>query len=288
MGVGLLVGRCALVGQTTAQARRDLAVGEPGATDASAGLLVPDLPDPVRLELGRLEERADRALGPGDLLGRLGELALGLGPRLGRERLGGGLRVADQLVGVLAQRLGLRRRLRAEDVDVVGGLLAKSGDLGVGGSQELSCPGVRLGGPGLDQVAGLGVLLVGVGPGRRDESLGPLPGLGAEPFGGGQHLVLGRLGRLEPCRGRGLRLGQDLVVVGLGGLHERRAWSPASATICCASPELSSRSRWASDRSRLASAWSRAASSWSSRASSARDAKSSSARACSSSATRWA
>ena len=71
-----------LVLETLSCAAGELPEHQPGTAYDVAGVVVPDVPDAVGLEVGRGEQRLHRGLGPGRLLGRRDELPLRL--RLGR------------------------------------------------------------------------------------------------------------------------------------------------------------------------------------------------------------
>jgi hypothetical protein len=116
------------------------------------------------------------------------------------------LRLGDRLV---ADRLRLALGVRTQRRH----LLLRLGD------QALGCRR-RLGRARLQEVAGLGVLLVGPRLSAREQRLGLLVCLVAQRLRGGHRLVVGPLTLRDEVGGGTLCLGHDLVVVGLCGLHQ--------------------------------------------------------------------
>ncbi len=206
--------------ELAAQPAGDVAQGEPGTAYPVAGLAVCDLPQAIGLQVGGRQERPHRLLGPGRLLSRRVELTprlvlrgrhdlLGPGPGVGQDLVGrlphlvavdgGGLPCGPGfLLGLLEERAGLRLRRRQQRL--AAGLC-----------------GVDAGG---HQVARLGVVLVGACLGSSDPRIGLLLRFGAQPVGALVGLALVLLRPAESLGGDALGLRDDLVVVGLSGLHQ--------------------------------------------------------------------
>ena len=219
--VRLALGGVGLFGELEAQPAGDVAEVDAGTAYVVAGLPMTLLPDPVGLELRGLQQGTDRALRPGRLLRSCRQLPLGLLMGCRGELRGTGVRLGEHLLGLLPHRLRLGRRGFARGPDVVLRLLAMRRGLGGRSREQLLALGLCLGHPGLDEVAGPGVVLVGPGTGGADQPLGILLSLGPDPCGRAAGFALGLLGRQEASGGGGLGLGQDLVVMGLCRLHEQ-------------------------------------------------------------------
>jgi hypothetical protein len=209
-----------LLGEPVPQPLGDASEGQTHAAYPIAGVAVTEAAHSVGLEVGCRQQGADGLLGPGGLLGGRRQLALGLrlgaveelgSPRLGR---------VQHLLGLVTHRVGIGSRTVARGPGRVGGIDVQRGDLVVRRRQHLVTLGLGLRHAGLDQVARLGVLLVGPGVGRRRDRVRLLLGLAPEPLRLLVRLAQGLLGCLEPGGRRALGLGHDLVVVGLGGLHQ--------------------------------------------------------------------
>ena len=207
-------------GELLAQAGRDVTHAEAGTAYAVSGLAMPELAQAVGLEVGRLQQRPHGLLGPGRLLGGHRELAPRLVLGRGRDLLGPGAGRGQHLLGRLSHLVGVGVGGLARRAGLLLGLLAQRGGLGLCGRQQRLAARLCLGDPGRDEVAGLGVLLVGAGPGRRHPRVRLLLRLRAHPVGLDVRLVLALLGGLEPLGGRALGLGDDLVVVRLRRLHQ--------------------------------------------------------------------
>jgi hypothetical protein len=178
---------------------------------------VPAEPDPVRLEVSRLEQGLDGALRPGCLRRGLRELSLRLLPRLGHPRVRLGLGVRPNLLGVAPQGSGL----------AVGGL---PGVLGLGISlaadplrlggrlrQQLAGPGLRLRRTSFDEVRGVRLLLLGDRPGGGGQGVGLAARLSEHGAGRVAGLLDGLVGRCDPLGVLTLGVVEDLRAVRLGG-----------------------------------------------------------------------
>ena len=187
---------------------------------AVARLAMPELTQSVGLEVGRLQQRSHGLLGPGRLLGRHLQLTPSLFLGCGRDLFGPGAGGGQHLVGRLAHLVGVGVGGLAGRAGLLLGLLAEGGGLGLRGSQQRLAASLCFGHPGRDEVARLGVLLVGAGTGRGHPRVRLLLRLRHHPVGLGERLEVLLLGGLDPLGGRTLGLGNDLVVVRLRRLHE--------------------------------------------------------------------
>jgi len=185
-----------------------------------ARVAVADLPDAVGFEVGGREQGLHGLLRPRRLLGSGRQLPLGL--RLGRRDmlLGPAARLLEELLGPHAHGLGVGGGRLAESLDLGIGLGAQGLRLVGRGGQQLLGRGLRLRGPGLDQVAGLGVLPVGSGARARQQCLGLMLCLVPDGLRGGQGLLVGALPGSHALGRGALRLGHDLVVMGLCRVHQ--------------------------------------------------------------------
>jgi hypothetical protein len=227
--LGLVPGVVPLLAQPVAQPAGDVEQALARTAYDRGGVAVGQLTDAVGLGVGGGQQRLDRLLGPGRLLGRGAQLALGLGLGRGEALESTGVRLAQDLLGLRLRRRGVGVGGRSGGIGVGLGAGPQGGGLVLGRGDHLLGDGGRLGGARLDQVAGLGVLLVGTCLGAGEHGLRVLLRLLAGRLGGGQRVVVPPLPRARAFARGLLGLGHDLVVMARRGLHQHLCLLPGVA-----------------------------------------------------------